>query len=83
MVIGGTKNDIKHTKHIQILRHKPRAEKQQLNDADAVVCGGGCGCDGDDDAREADVCKVIGRMDWKYEKTDMYAWSTAPASLLL
>jgi hypothetical protein len=48
-----------------------------------VACGGDCGGIGDDDAGEADVCEVIGRMDWKYEKTDMYAWSTAPASLFL
>ena len=68
---------------IQILRNKLGAVRERIRAADAVVCGGNRGGVGDDDAGEEDVYKVIGRMDWKYEKTDMYAWSTAPASLLL
>ena len=83
MVIGETHNDTNHEQYIQILRNKPGAIRQRLRNADAVACGGNRGGIGDDDAREADVCEVMERMDWKYEKTDMYAWSTAPASLLL
>ena len=76
-------NDTYHTKHIQILRHKPHAVREWIRDADAVACGGDCGGIGDDDAREADVCEVIPeRMD-DNEKIILYTVLIASHSLFL
>lgn len=80
---GGTHNGTYHTKHIQILQHKPHAVREWLCHAYAVACGGGCGGVGDDDAREADVCEVISeRMD-DNEKISLYTVLIASHSLFL